>query len=77
MNRAEYERDYPKYCKDCKGKGGHIALSPDVHFWDCEKCIGQGICPRCGEQALDEIQRKCNNCEWDRGDSEHRGLPED
>jgi len=76
MDRAEYERTYPKYCKDCKGKGGHITFSPDVYFWECEKCVKQNICPRCGEQTLDEMQ-KCSDCGWDRCDNEQRGLPEE
>jgi hypothetical protein len=75
MDRADYERVYPNYCKACEGKGGFISYSPDVHFWECEKCVEQDICPRCGVQALDEMQ-KCSSCEWDRSDVEQRGLPE-
>lgn len=75
MDRAEYEIAYPNYCKECNGKGGFISFSPDVHFWECNKCIKQGLCPRCGEQALNDIQ-KCSSCEWDRGDVNQHGLPE-
>jgi hypothetical protein len=49
-----------------------MGFSPDFHFFDCE-CTKKGICPRCGEQELDDMY-KCANCDWNVCD-EDRGLP--
>jgi len=73
VDREEYERTYPNYCKSCKGWGSHIGISPDIWFQDCE-CVEERRCPRCGaKDALDNMY-KCTECGWDVcGDD--RGLP--
>ncbi len=73
MERTEYQETYPNYCKRCQGWGMFKRLSPDVRIWDCEECITKGRCPRCGENALNEMDT-CANCGWYRDDNT-RGLP--
>lgn len=71
MDRAEYEKTYPKYCRKCKGWG--MFHNRDLRFWDCE-CISNSLCPRCGkEHAFNEMDT-CTACGWHRDDRE-RGLP--
>lgn len=72
MERTEYERVYPNYCRRCQGWGMFKRLSPDVYFWDCE-CITNRRCPRCGENALNNMDT-CIKCGWHR-DEINRGLP--
>lgn len=72
MDRVEYERTYPNYCKACKGWGVSMSLSPDVRFSDCD-CVRQHLCPQCGEKTLNDMY-KCGSCGWDVC-SEDRGLP--
>ena len=73
MDRTEYEKIYPNYCKKCEGWGMFKRLSPDIYFWDCEECITKGVCPRCGEKALDTMD-SCTKCGWHRNEG-NRGLP--
>ena len=72
MERAEFERTYPKYCRKCLGWGMFKTMSPDIQFCDCKECIGKGNCPRCST-ILGE-SHTCAECGWDQNDGA-RGLP--
>jgi ribosomal protein S27AE len=73
MERNEYEKIYPNYCKSCKGWGMFKKISPDVYIWDCD-CIKNRQCPRCGEVNTLDRMDSCSKCGWHRDDNE-RGLP--
>ena len=72
MNQTEFEKNYPGYCRKCKGWGMCKSLSPNIQILDCE-CFKEGHCPRCGENQLDTL-RICSNCGWNPDDA-NRGLP--
>jgi hypothetical protein len=72
-DRAEYEADYPHYCRRCQGWGKIRAGNPDVGFLDCE-CMENGLCPRCGRQDTLDETHTCRDCSWHEDDP-HRGLP--
>lgn len=57
-------------CQSCRGEGFQddgIAPEPST---ECPDCIGQGICPKCGEDAIVLLDRhwydayKCQSCGW-------------
>jgi hypothetical protein len=73
MDRTEYEKAYPNYCKPCKGWGMFKTLNPNILFWDCE-CVKVARCPRCGEEKALDNMRKCSKCGWNQYDK-GRGLP--
>jgi len=73
MDKNEYKKKYPNYCRDCKGWGMFKRMSPDIFIWDC-KCIENGHCPRCGELNTLNKMDECSKCGWHRDDKE-RGLP--
>jgi hypothetical protein len=68
--KAEFEKKHQKYCRSCRGWGGHwyrydpspsgASLSRGYmeDFSECGDCIEKGICPWCGgpldQKALDE-----------------------
>jgi hypothetical protein len=73
MNRSEYLKRYPNYCKSCEGWGGFKKLDRPPYLWHCNDCIKKGLCPRCGEASLNPLF-KCTLCGWDPDDGD-RGLP--
>lgn len=82
--REEYTGKWPNFCKKCRGWGGFastydpspagVSLSPGFmyDFDVCPACVEEGICPRCGEQSLDEEGNVCSSCGWT---SDDEGLP--
>jgi ribosomal protein L37E len=42
----------------------------------CPDCVGNGICPRCGEHSLDlgGSRNKCISCGWEEYESEGLGF---
>lgn len=70
MDRIEYLKMYPNFCKECHGRGGWS--NSEGQFGDCE-CLKQGLCPQCGEQTLSEME-ECSKCGWNKCDRD-RGLP--
>jgi ribosomal protein L37E len=73
VERTEYQKTYPNYCRTCRGWGTIVGLRPDIDISDCEECIAKEHCPRCGQDALDEMDT-CSNCGWYRDDN-NRGSP--
>ena len=67
---AKYEQDWPNYCKECGGWGGesHVELvgepgGPNAYqdVWDdCDKCVGEGKCPRCGAELFKDAGEMWN-----------------
>jgi len=72
MDRDEYLRRFPGYCKTCQGWGVHRTSSPEFRMWECG-CVGANTCPRCGAQD-GLVDLTCAKCQWDLDDKE-RGLP--
>ena len=60
--QAEYDRKWPKHCRECNGWGGFwFTFDPSpsgvslgsgymVDANPCEACVEKGICPRCGRE---------------------------
>lgn len=87
--KAEWEAKYPNYCPTCKGTGvvtwqenqapfGSGMRMMETMFDICEECVGQEICPRCGETLVCyyvshddpyETYWKCKNCGWNQEDA--------
>lgn len=74
-DQQEYDRVWPNHCSNCDGWGvfyskydpspAGVSLSPGymVDVEVCEKCIDQGICPRCGEHTIvPETKKKPTRC---------------
>lgn len=74
MDRAEYEKTYPNYCKSCEGWGRFKKQDRPPYISDCDDCIKKGRCPRCGGASLNNLFN-CTKCGWDNDDND-RGLPE-
>jgi len=72
MDKNEYEKLYPNYCRECNGWGMFKQISPNVRIWDCD-CIKQR-CPRCGGVGTLDRMDQCSKCGWSR-DETNRGLP--
>lgn len=61
MELNEYLVKYPNYCRKCKGWG---MFTPHMApFHDCEECVENEICARCGTHPLDEMNH-CSSCGW-------------
>lgn len=77
---------YPHACPTCRGWGmisGTYDPSPSgvglssgsiTDSDPCSVCVEEGICPLCGEQALDEEGNSCLACSWICGVTE--GAPQ-
>lgn len=81
---AEFEGQYPNYCRSCRGWGMHSC--PDTRYEpggiDPCSCIEQGDCPRCGEHVWNEDDFdgspvKCPSCGWDEDNPEAAPEPPD
>jgi hypothetical protein len=71
MERTEYLRMFPSYCKKCEGWG--ILKNSESSLSECDACFASGTCPRCAtENAVGS--GVCDECLWDI-DDEERGLP--
>lgn len=86
---VEYEETYPHYCRACGGGGeDHWTENGAPHgagFWPmpmsdyCEKCMGIGVCPRCGGETIHEDwddKDACSHCGWTIGEAAVPELPE-
>jgi hypothetical protein len=73
MDKNEFEKLYPNYCKACKGWGIFKQISPKVNLQDCD-CVKNGQCPRCGEANSLSRAGQCSECGFSMDDKE-RGLP--
>lgn len=82
-----WEANWPNYCKNCDAWGGFASTENVAGRWestclmstwdDCELCIEQGKCPRCGqslfpddEEGFDKWvseQAACPFCGWKWG----------
>jgi hypothetical protein len=73
-----YITRFPQYCRTCRGAGNiEQANVPDPSITDCDDCLAQGNCPRCGktfERWALAIWRPCAFCGWYRDDP-LRALP--
>lgn len=80
----DYDAAWPAYCAECNGWGGYysqydpspsgVSLSSGsiTDFTPCESCLGNGICPRCGQMgwAGEEAGEKpCVSCRWIEGEA--------
>lgn len=66
--RAAYTALHPRFCRTCNGTGSiHYAATRDDPGCDdpCSVCVEQGVCPVCGEQALDDDGNICFACGYD------------
>jgi len=64
---ADYERDWPDYCRKCNGWGG-VAI-PQTYWepgeFDVCECICSGFCPRCNHlHGKDWEGDVCEVCNW-------------
>jgi hypothetical protein len=73
MERGEYLKTFPSYCKQCQGWGIQRSFSPVVRIWECD-CLNQSICPRCGAKDVIQDSLACRFAAgtWTTRD---RGLP--
>ena len=84
--QAEYEAQWPNYCKACGGYGGSggkefrgmygMAAAYEDTYDVCDVCWGKFICPRCGAQGWPDDSDgdgPCQKCGWDQKDG---GRPE-
>ena len=74
MERTEYLRTYPSFCRKCEGWGILKGFTPQFRISECE-CLEIRTCPRCGTaNSIGESPLVCTHCGWDVDDKQ-RGLP--
>lgn len=56
--RTRWAWRWPGYCTACEGYGTHPIDG------ECQACVAQNICPRCGKKALIEEGARCLDCGW-------------
>ena len=76
--KTEYERQWPNYCRNCRGWGyipaGYEYGAPILD--PCDECVDQGRCPRCNYQIYEspcddwEDGTVCPKCGWHDGVTE-------
>jgi hypothetical protein len=64
---ADYERDWPNYCRKCGGWGGFAI--PQTYWepgdFDVCECICSGFCPRCNHLHNEDWEGEiCEECGW-------------
>lgn len=79
----QYNKDWPNYCTKCGGWGCWESPATRDEPGDAGpcSCVEDGICPRCGEESINEVKHEqegeetevCISCGWETGDE---GLPQ-
>lgn len=92
LARELYDFDHPSHCPHCEGWGGTIAvtdpaLSVNAQVGEnsapvdnCQFCIAQGKCPRCGSPYLADSELaaydpQCPTCQFELGVTEGKPYP--
>lgn len=85
--RSDYNEQYPFHCQHCEGWGGTVDVhdpfltgsvmvgnsSPDID--DCEHCLGNEKCPRCGSDFDKTQDDTCSFCDFELGVTEGKPYP--
>lgn len=80
-----YDANWPNACHRCNAWGGANeyenqapigsgAYWPESIFEECDDCIGQGKCPRCGTELFEDAGEKYNAL-WDDWFSDSKPCP--
>lgn len=69
--QAAYDDNWPNACKECGGLGGESHIEKMGEYFqdvwdDCDKCVGEGKCPRCGTELFADAGKDWNTLfhEW-------------
>lgn len=65
---------WPIHCRTCAAKGYYTNGSTGQKV-TCPRCLEFGMCPRCGNSALEKVSTEdgtfvvCPGCDWDQRDA--------
>lgn len=75
-----YRANWPHHCRNCGGWGSQEWREDGQRFCEpCDGCIGQNVCPRCGEHGHfwneeTETIGQCAFCGWTDGTEGEQSL---